>query len=94
MAGAPSPPCQLDDVGKLFNNMDILLGISQQFLMLMESRAATTAFSRIGDIFLKVQGVFLIYSKYYRNYDSAVQRLEALSQHEEFRSKIVVSIRH
>ena len=78
----------------MFINMEVLLNLSQQFLMVLESRVASmTNFTCIGDIFLRFEGVFPLYSKYYRKYDSAVQRLETLSQNEEFKTRLTVRLR-
>jgi hypothetical protein len=71
--------------------MEILSNLSQQFLLVLQSRLASQSnFASIGDIFLKFQGVFPLYSKYYRKYDNATKRLEVLSQNEEFKNILAV----
>ncbi|ELR14078.1 RhoGEF domain containing protein [Acanthamoeba castellanii str. Neff] len=74
-----------EDVESLFNNMEMLAIISQQFLQALEQRfASTDKFTCYGDIILKFQTVLPLYSVYYRKYEETNEQLLRLSENEEF----------
>ncbi len=77
----------MTDVEDLFANLESLLTLGQQFLGALIARTSSNHnFACIGDIVLKFQTVFPLYSRYLRNYDHMLSVLGRLNNNKDFRA--------
>eukprot|EP01103_Thecamoeba_quadrilineata_P016666 TRINITY_DN5625_c0_g1_i2.p1 TRINITY_DN5625_c0_g1~~TRINITY_DN5625_c0_g1_i2.p1 ORF type:complete len:802 (-),score=233.69 TRINITY_DN5625_c0_g1_i2:57-2462(-) len=83
---APAAPfVTKDDVGVIFSNMNLLIGLSTELLGDLNKRIDSWNNRQlIGDLFLKIVPHLKIYTQYLANYNAAHLRLNSLKQNPQF----------